>query len=66
MKSSVNLPLLLQQIGNYLEKAPNGSPQELEAARAALKTIVEIFYEGIAAAGCGAGPVLVPDGVKRP
>jgi len=66
MEGLPNFPLLLQQIENYLEKAPRGSQQELEAARAALNTIVEIFYAGIAAARCGAGPVLVPDGFKRP
>ena len=60
MQSSVNFSLLLKQIGNYLEKAPNGTKEELKTANDALKIIIDVFYGGMSANKCIGGRPLVP------
>jgi len=52
MVKSENFPLLFKRIGNYLDKAPNATPKELQAAREAFKTLHRITYGGLSNCYC--------------
>jgi len=60
MEGLPNFPLEFQRIGNYLQKAPKASTQELKAAREAYSKIVEAIYGGTITPKCaGTFPVIV-------
>jgi hypothetical protein len=52
MQNSMNLPLSLKQIENYLAKGSKASPDDLKAAQLAYNTIIETIYGGTDIARC--------------